>query len=124
MRAPLSRPGAGFGRLEVPQVACVDGRWVLIFSCAQDETFGAVLAEHGQDVGIWALAAPGPLGPFDVTAAQPLTSADRYAGRLVRDRAGRWVLLAFDNATGGFGGWITDPLPVAWEGDRLVVQGG
>ena len=33
VRAPLSRPGSGFGQLEVPQVEVVDGRPVLLFSC-------------------------------------------------------------------------------------------
>ena len=30
---PLCRPGAGFGQLEVPQVAAIDGRHVLVFTC-------------------------------------------------------------------------------------------
>ena len=30
---PLCRPGAGFGQLEVPQVAAIDGRYVLVFTC-------------------------------------------------------------------------------------------
>jgi beta-fructofuranosidase len=36
------------------------------------------------------------------------------------------VMLAFRNTApdGTFVGEITDPLPVAWEGDRLVLQAG
>ena len=120
---PLSAPGSGFGQLEVPQVERVDGRWVLVFSCLVDQVFGVQHERHGDDVGVWAVAAPGPLGPFGVAAARPLTGAGRCAGRLVRDRSGAWVLLAFDNATGGFGGTVADPVPVAWAGDRLVVRG-
>ncbi len=121
---PLSEPGSGFGQLEVPQVACVQGRWVLVFSCLADQVFGDQRQRHGQDVGMWAVPVPGPLGPFDVAAARPLTGAGLYAGHLVQDRSQRWVLIAFDNATGGFGGTITDPLPVSWDGDRLTVVTG
>ena len=120
--APLSEPGSGFGQLEVCQVEQVEGRWVLVFSCLGDQVFGAQRERHGDDVGVWAVEAPGPLGPFDVAAAQPVTGADLYVGRLVREREGRWVMLAFDNATDGFGGTITDPVPVGWEGDRLVLR--
>ena len=45
----------------------------------------------------------------------------------MRDRHSRsrgWVLLAFENAgpDGGFGGVLTDPMPVSWDGDSLVVS--
>lgn len=120
--APLSAPGSGFGQLEVPQVERVDGRWVLVFSCLADQVFGDRRERHGDDVGVWAVAAPGPLGPFDVAAAAPLTGAGLYAGRLVRDRSGRWGLLAFDSTADGVG-TIVDPVPVAWDGDRLVLRG-
>ena len=52
--------------------------------------------------------------------------ARSYSGRLIRDRGGRWVLLAFRNLgpDGGFVGEITDPMPVSWDrvGEALVVQ--
>ncbi len=34
---PLTAPGAGFGVLEVPQIHEIDGRTVLIFSCADED---------------------------------------------------------------------------------------
>ena len=45
---------------------------------------------------------------------------------LRRRSDGQWLLFAFRNvgADGSFIGGVTDPMPVAWEGDRLVVQGG
>lgn len=64
----------------------------------------------------------GPLGPFAVDRARRLTDERLYSGRLVRDRAGKWNLLAFRNAVdGAFAGELSDPMPVVWEGDRLVV---
>jgi len=66
------------------------------------------------------------LGPFDVARAVPITGEDLYSGRLIRDRAGQWVLLAFRNMgpDGGFVGEITDPMPVRWGRDdaALVVR--
>jgi beta-fructofuranosidase len=44
--APLSRPGAGFGQLEVSQVEVVQGRPVLIFSC-----LGAQLSRDRREAG-------------------------------------------------------------------------
>ena len=42
-----------------------------------------------------------------------------YSGRLVRDRSGRWQLLAFKNRApdGSFPGELTDPIPVTWTPD-------
>ncbi|MFF1607640.1 glycosyl hydrolase family 32 [Amycolatopsis sp. NPDC058278] len=123
LRPPLTAPGPrGFGQLEVLQAEVVDGRAVLLFSC---------LAEHaspdrratGTTGGIWAAPAGGPLGPFDIAAAEPVTDDRFYSGRLIRRRSdGRWVLLAFHHrGEHGFVGAIGDPMPVAWDGKRLSV---
>ncbi|MEP7022958.1 MAG: hypothetical protein ABJB47_03930 [Actinomycetota bacterium] len=55
-----------------------------------------------------------PAGPFDLTAAQPLTGPGLYAGRVIQDRTGQWMLLAFRNTGTGaaFAGGLTDPIPV------------
>ena len=66
------------------------------------------------------------LGPFDTSRAVPLAGEDLYSGRLVRDRAGQWVMLAFRNLeAGGFVGEISDPMPVSWadDGTGLVRSG-
>jgi beta-fructofuranosidase len=63
------------------------------------------------------------LGPYDVEAAYPLTDERLYVGRLLRRRSdGQWLLFAFRNAgeDGAFVGGVTDPMPVDWEGERLV----
>ena len=42
----------------------------------------------------------------------------QVSGRLVRDRAGQWVMLAFRNLeAGGFVGEISDPMAVSWAAD-------
>jgi beta-fructofuranosidase len=62
------------------------------------------------------------LGPFDTGRAVPLTSEDLYSGRLVRDRAGQWVMLAFCNLeVGGFVGEISNPMPVSWAADGSAL---
>jgi len=121
---PLSEPGAGFGQLEVPQVATVDGRHVLIFCCMPAE-YSPELRATGVTGGTWAVTIDSPTGPYDVSQAYPLTGTDLYAGRLVQRRDdGRWFLFAFHNidADGNFIGALSSPMPVAWGDDgRLAV---
>lgn len=113
VRPPLSRPGSGFGQLEVLQHAVVDGRGVLVFSCGADE-----LSRDRRGVGvlggIWAVDVEDPTQPIDIEAAYLLADESLYVGRLIQDRAGQWVMLAFRNRLpdGTFVGEITDPLPV------------
>lgn len=120
---PLSQPGAGFGQLEVPQVAEVDGRHVLLFSCMPLE-YSPELRATGVRGGVWAVPVDSPVGPYDVSKAYPLTGTDLYAGRLFQDREGSWWLFAFLNtdAEGQFVGALSDPIPVRWdESGRLVA---
>lgn len=123
LREPLSAPSVdGFGQLEVTQVEVVDGRPVLIFSCLADHATQARQAQRG---GTWAVPAATVLGPYDMDAAYPLTDERLYVGRLLRRRTdGQWLLFAFRNADedGRFVGGITEGMPVAWDGDRLVVR--
>lgn len=123
VRPPLVDPGAGFAQLEVTQVAEVDGRAVLLFSCLRDRFAAARLAREGNG-GVWAAAGASLLGPFDVLGAAPLTDSSLYSGRIIQDPSGQWVLLAFEDidAEGRFGGRLSDPMPVGWDGDgRLTV---
>ncbi len=125
--APLSRPGAGFGQLEVPQLAVVNGRGVLLFSC-----LGAQLARRSEprDGGVWCVPVDSDLGPFPVERARRLTDETLYSGRLTQNRAGDWLLLAFrnvacaDDGSTVFLGELSDPLPVRWstDGTTLVVD--
>ncbi|WP_426504574.1 glycosyl hydrolase family 32 [Dactylosporangium sp. McL0621] len=123
VRPPLTKPGAGFGQLEVPQVELVDGRSVLLFSCLRAE-LAASRRATGAPGGVWAVAGDGPLGPFDPGAAHPVTDSTLYSGRIVRDPRGRWVMLAFRNMAGDgvFVGELTDPMPVGLTADgRLEI---
>ncbi|GAB3603882.1 family 43 glycosylhydrolase [Microbacterium aureliae] len=122
LREPLSAPSeTGFGQLEVMQVEVVDGRPVLIFSCMDGD---ASEFRRGTKGGTWAVPAQSVLGPFDLDAAYPLTDESLYVGRLLQRRSdGQWLLFAFRNIGEDtpFVSGVTDPMPVAWEGDRLVV---
>lgn len=124
LQPPLSPPGQGFGQLEVMQVEVIDGVPTLLFSCLAREMSPA-RAGAGTG-GVWAARGDTVLGPFNVAGARQLTGDDLYSGRVVRDRQGRWVFVAFENigAGGGFVGVIGDPVPIAWEGDHLRLGAG
>lgn len=122
-RPPLSTPGQGFGHLEVFQVEVVDGRPVMLFSCTAPDLSSAHRAT-GTTGGIWAATGESVLGPFDIAGARLVTDETLYVGRLVRRREdGEWLMLAFHNidASGGFGGTITDPMPVGWHGNAFIA---
>jgi sucrose-6-phosphate hydrolase SacC (GH32 family) len=117
---PLSKPGSGFGHIECPQVATVEGRQVLVFSCL-DLQFSAARRDTGAAGGILYVPIDSPTGPFNIAAASPLTSDAFYCGRLVQDRSGQPVLLAFHHydQTRQFQGELSDPMPVGWENGEL-----
>lgn len=125
VQAPLSEPvDDGFGQLEVMQVEEIAGRPVLIFSCLAPQSSPARRAAFPRGA-IWAAPADSLTGPFHIDQAYPLTEDDLYVGRLLRRREdGRWCFFAFRNVgdDGAFVGGITDPMPVAWHEDRLVVE--
>jgi beta-fructofuranosidase len=110
---PLSEPGAGFGQLEVPQVECVDGQWLLLFSCLRNEVAERRRADAGSG-GVWVAFGESQRGPFDIAHAMLLTDESRYAGRIIQDRDGVWQFLAFRNVEdGSFVGGLADPVPFA-----------
>ena len=124
---PLSRPGAGFGHLEVLQIERVDGRALLLFSCSRTD-LSAARAATGISGGIFAVPCDTVLGPVDIGRARRIADDGLYSGRLVRDRAGRWVMLAVQNTdhNGCFPGVITDPIPAKDLGlcsDDSLAQG-
>ena len=122
VRPPLSKPGSGFGHIECPQVASVDGQLVLLFSCL-DPQLSAARRVTGTTGGILYVPTDSPTGPFDTAAARPLTNDALYCGRLIHDRAGQPMLLAFLNFDQArqFLGELSDPMPVAWEDGELKV---
>lgn len=116
VQPPLSEPGAGFGHLEVPQIATIDGQHVLIFSSLNGE-LTAERREAGEKGGVWSVPVDSPTGPYDISKATRLTDETLYAGRLIEDRQGNWWLFAFNHVdeTGSFIGSLSEPLPVGWD---------
>ncbi|MDR7187422.1 beta-fructofuranosidase [Microbacterium sp. BE35] len=125
VQPPLSASGAGFGQLEVPQLATIDQRQVLIFSCLTNEMSSARRIDGGG--GVWAVTIDDPNGPFPIDRAVRLTDESLYAGRLIQHRSGHWFLFAFHHvdADGEFVGALSDPIPVSWgsDGDLRVTDG-
>jgi beta-fructofuranosidase len=120
---PLSKPGSGFGHIECPQLATVEDRQVLLFSCL-DLQFSAARRASGATGGILYVPVDSPTGPFEIAAARPLTDDAFYCGRLVHDRAGQPVLLAFHyyDESRQFLGELSDPMPVGWDDGELRVD--
>jgi beta-fructofuranosidase len=110
-RPPLSTPQAGFGHIEVPQLVTIEGQPTLLFCCNAPRLANGLRGRIG---GIWSAPALGAFGPFAIERSSLLVDERLYAGRLIEDRSGQWVLLAFNMAEpeGRFVGGICDPLPV------------
>jgi len=111
---PVCEAGHGFGQLEVAQVAQVDGRWVMVFTCHPQEMTGERRARTG-DYCTWSVPGTGALGPWDIGLARPLVAEpDLFAAPLVRRRDGSWALIGFRNTepAGAHSFEITDPIPV------------
>ncbi len=111
VRPPLSAP-AGFGHLEVPQVAVIDGRSLLMFC-----------TDHPQG-RIWTVPGSSVTGPWDASRSRPVDCRHLYAPRLVRDSAGAWQLIGFvSGPRDGFVGELSDPLPVRYTSDGILEVG-
>lgn len=120
-RDSLSQPISDFGQLEVIQVVEIEGRPVAVFCCMAGEM---APERRGQTTGgVWAMPADSLVGPFHPEDAYLLTDRRYYAGKLVKDARGQWNLMAFlhDGPDGQFIGAISDPMPVAWVGEKLTV---
>ncbi len=122
VRPPVSTPGAGFMHVEVPQVVELGGDSILLFSCDSPHLAGARAGEPG---GIWSVDRDAA-GGYPIERATRLVDERYYSGRVVRDRAGAPVLLAFENVDegGGFVGRLSDPMPIRRERGVLVVDSG
>lgn len=113
VQPPLSAPGSGFGHMEVPQVAQMDGQWTLLFSCGST-LLARTNPARTADPGTWTLPIEGPIGPYPVHRARPLTTHELYSGRVAQQRDRSWALLAFHNPPPDipFSGGVSDPLPL------------
>jgi beta-fructofuranosidase len=118
VQPPLTAP-AGFGQMEVPQVAVVDGLPVLLFCCWPDRMSQERRSSRPTG-GMWVVPGESLLGPWDLERATTFAHPSLYAARLVERAPGDWVLLGFrDKEDGRFVGEIADPLPVVRDGDTL-----
>lgn len=119
VQKPLSNPGAGFAHLEVPQLVRVDAHHVLLFSCNTPALSDAA-KRNGLSGGIWSLPVTQPLENLAIDSATLLAPESLYSGRIIHDRTGMAVMLAFDMADseGAFLGSVSDPIPVGWASDR------
>jgi beta-fructofuranosidase len=122
VQPPLTVP-AGFGHLEVPQVAEVEGRPVLTFSCtAADLSTDRRLANPV--TGVWSVPAESLLGPYDLGAARPYADPALYAAHLVGLPGGAPALLGFaDPREGMFAGTIGAPVRVDLAADGTIIPG-
>ncbi|TWE11508.1 glycosyl hydrolase family 32 [Rudaeicoccus suwonensis] len=113
---PLTQPGEGFQHIEVPQVECIQGQWVLVFSCPADALAGS-RATQVSDAGTWITAVSDPTKAFNLEMARPFTRHQFYSGRVLRDRSGVWCLITFENydQSSNFVGVVTDPAPFRLE---------
>lgn len=119
VQPPLSSTGAGFKHLEVPQVVTIEGRSALLFSCDTPALTGD--RERG---GVWSVSIDATTGPYPTDRATLLVDERLYSGRAIENRAGQWVLLAFENRTenGGFAGSLSDPIPLGWIDGELSLK--
>lgn len=111
VQPPLSAPDVDFAHLEVFETFTIAGRNYVLFSCDTPRLAGDLAGTVG---GIWYMAAETPEGPFDPRTARLLATQRLYAGRVVRQRDDRWVLMGFEaiGPDGRFTGRISDPIPI------------
>jgi beta-fructofuranosidase len=119
---PMSRPGAGFGELEVSQVRIVDGQPLLVFTCHPDQQSPEQLSRFGRSC-TWSVAGESLTGPWNLQSARPFTGEPMLtAAPLVRRRDGGWALLGFRNLDPDAPARleIVDPIPVALRDGELI----
>ena len=119
LRPPLTEP-AGFGQLEVAQVRCIEGRWLLVFTCHPQEQSEERRRRCGRFC-TWVVAGDGPTGPWDVACATPFRDEPLlFAAPLVQERDGGWAFVGFRNgeAEGVLSFEICDPIRVRLDDER------
>ena len=112
VQPPLTDPAPAFPHLEVLQLAELDGTPVLLFCATRSD---------GAD-GVWAVPAAAVPTGIRIDDARLILPAPAYAGRIVTDRAGIPVLLAFTRDETGAPVGITDPVAAdpLWRASRSL----
>ena len=116
--SPLSQPGSGFGHMEVRKSR---PSMVNLFCCSPARAATCPRSAAGEG----SAAGSGPSPQIRCSArttwrATLVADESLYSGRLIRDRNGQWMMLAFRNfdADSRFIGEICDPYPVSWVNDH------
>ena len=102
---------SGFGQVEVTQVEKIEDKYVLIF-CIGAQHLSEV--KPGFQTGTYSVPADSLTGPFHFDKADIIDVDGIYAGRIIQNRNGEWVLLGFINGQTKeeFEGKICDPIPL------------
>jgi beta-fructofuranosidase len=109
----LSKPGQGFGHLEVFQYEVVDDVPILLFCCGWRELSEERLAQLGKLDATYSVSCSPDLKDVDFTRALPFIDNPVYAGRLIKGPDEKWNLIGFVNEVHGeFVGELSDPIPV------------
>jgi beta-fructofuranosidase len=112
VQPPLSKPGQGFGQLEVFQFEIVDGVPIVVFCCGWRELSEARLAEFGQNDATYSVVVSADLTSVDFNKANAFSNPMVYAARIIRGADG-WYLIGFRNIEeNGFVGELCDAVPV------------
>ncbi|MFD0454656.1 hypothetical protein ACFQZK_31695 [Rhodococcus aetherivorans] len=98
--------------MEVLQAHTVNGKPVLVFSCAPKNTS----VHAGHQAGTWIAEGQSPLGPWKITEAANIDTADLYAVQMRRTRDGNWTTWGFDNGDGPQFGTISSSSYVPFTG--------
>lgn len=123
---PVATPGE-FAFMEVPQLVEINGLYYLFFCVGKGEYSEARRQRPGvqSETGIHYMVSDKPFGPFHFLSEKFLLGDEfgsSYAGKVIRNPDGKWVLLATRAWTGdgGYIGEITDPLPLQVAPDGLL----
>ena len=102
---------SGFGQVEVVQVEHIDGRSVMVF-CVGEHHLNVV--KPGFKSGTYSVPMDSQFGPIHFEDADIIDADGIYAGRIIKDQSGQWVLLGFENGQikSEFKGRICDPIPL------------
>lgn len=122
---PLTGPSE-FGHLEVLQTEVVDGRNLLVFCCAVDDIAPERRARRPEEMtGTFVAVGESPLGPFDLDGASQVPVPQLYSARILKDRAGEWMIMGFRDGTDQepFDGVLIDPVPLADVMPGISVSG-
>jgi beta-fructofuranosidase len=116
-------PAGEFGKMEVPQLVTINGRYYLLFCTLVHTTSVARPQRTGRPpvTGTHYLVADNPLGPFNFSTDEFLAGDELgslFAGKLVEQANGDWVFIAwrFTSPEGQFIGELSDPYPVTVDG--------